>query len=255
MKMIIKSSLCPVQDNSLTPEEVNKGCKSEQRGVEDSVNNSALNRELSEVKNGDKKFTPSLEKAREMPTSGIFAKDFRGAGALLSDERVLPTDCPSQVNGHLRINNIVTALLPKFDCSYQIARTSYENVDMCDALASESAKQSLLKASTEKQNLQKEAITLFIQQFPDTGDALQYDAVVSPGKDSVYPLFSFVFSLSYSYQDVEYLLDFVGLKNSFINFANNIQNHDQVNDLYQALNTNSANSLAKEMIHYTNNDQ
>ena len=248
MITINKSLLCPVPDNSLTSVEVNNGIKSVNDAVDVLPNNSSFSHELTGVRNVNQTINAHFVADHFLQTKGLFAQEFLSVGPILCEHTVTNSVDTTQRSGLLRISQIVNDLLPKFDSSYQISRTVYENTDKANFLEEMSAQQVFSKASLQKENLQKEAMTLYVQHHPDLAGVLKNDAIESAVMEILPPFFTLIFNLSFSYDDVERLLDSTGIKNYFLEFAKDDRNQDQVSALFQILNVNSARSLENEML-------
>lgn len=148
-----------------------------------------------------------------------------------------------------RISEIIDQLLPKADAEYQLALTTMENVDIRDQKIFDNSKKAYFSAYKHKRELQDEAILRLMHNRQmnsgkGTIDTLQF---ISTDEDFL-PLISLIFRLSCSYDDLGLLLDKVAVREQFESFAQRLENVEIVNQLFQILNINLANSLKNEII-------
>lgn len=194
----------------------------------------------------------SLEQSRGIafsaPGKGIFSQSFQ-RGAILPKDNSAPTGRERlMVEGQKRLDKIIHILLPEAETSYQLARSVYENVNPENKAAVDQAKQTVINATTQKMHLQNEAIATFYQTSARLNDPHISHSAGHNASSDYSPLFSLIFALSSSFEDVETLLEHTTTRTAFSEFAANTHNERKVSELFQILGSNSRRSLENEIM-------
>lgn len=130
-----------------------------------------------------------------------------------------------------RLLEIVNDLLPSKDIQYQLAQT-----DKFNSTKLNSANEIYTNISIEKKALQNEAIALFLLQ----SEKMDFDTIN-------HSLYKMIFSLAYSYDELLELLNGMELKDSFMRFAADKNNSQDVVELFRDLRLKMTNSLEAEL--------
>lgn len=258
-----RSSLHPVQDSMHVSDNEKKTDGAVDSSACSSAVQTVLGSGLSGVKNVGTSFD-NINLNKELPSvsdNQLFRKEFLKVNVLSPDalaesrnhRKNASHTIPSTIS-HDRslavsqqcIDHIVEKILPDIDSSYQVALTTYENIKSLDPLVSGAAKEALVDIENEKKALQDEVLGLY-QQCENIKDSLGQGQHAS---GSQYLIFSLIFKISFSFNDVERLLDHVSLKDSFFEFAHADENQPAVIALYAMLNKNCTQSLESEMTHF-----
>ncbi len=235
----------PGQENTLTSDTVKNDSEFVDSCAGVLPRDSALNTTLVEVKNVCKKLDSVVVNDSSPLEKGIFIKQ---GTAVVSPAEIIATQAERPQVDEKRIHDIINILLPKADTSYQLARTTYENRDIKDSLATENIENICRTTLKQKQSLQSEAISLFTQRSTPATAVASGDNTEQQPIDNMHPLFTLIFYLSFSHEDVNFLLNSSGTTAHFLNFANEDCNREKVSNLYRALNENSSRSLDNEMV-------
>jgi len=253
MLTINKYFLCSTQKNAADADDADKignTVRAETGSTTDVVKNTPFNSELSEGKNVFKSFGKGNIHQPTPAVKGFFAKSFSGVRIASGKGNVIIVNDKACVDNQKRIDDIVNVLLPEADTLFQTARTIHDNADTNELnelnglVAFNKSTQYLLAMQAKKINLQNEAVTLFktINLISNDNNKALTD------KQNAYPLFSLIFSLSYSFEDVEQLLEKTMSKATFIEFASQRGNQQRVAELYQTLSKNSSKSIDNEIL-------
>lgn len=242
-----KNLLRAIHNNSLTSVDTQKD-----PGLVNDCHNTSQKRisfksELSEVKNVAKSLSNTVKMGTASSSKvGIF-HNLHHVNVLASGSSVIiGKDC-QRIEPKSRIEEIVNVSLPNIDTIFQVARTSYDNAYMSDKPGLVEVERIYSMADAQKRGLQDEAISLFYQEnivsSYNLNSRLDKQVILD-----VYPLFSLIFSLSYSFDDVEKLLDRTFSKESFLKYVDNDSNHQKICKLYEILWANSKRSLDNEIM-------
>lgn len=190
-----------------------------------------------------------------VPTKGMFSQSIQSGACLPNDNAVQTGAQRLFIEGQKRIDNIANVLLPKADTLHQLARSAYENVNPEDKVAVGQAKQNVIDSHTQKLNLQNEAILTFYQTNARLHNVNAAQNVGYVANSDYTPLFSLIFTLSSSFEDVETLLDHTMARAPFLEFAANTDNQHKVTELFQILWGNSRRSLDNEIMRILNDEE
>nr|WP_318383166.1 hypothetical protein [uncultured Enterobacter sp.] len=135
-----------------------------------------------------------------------------------------------------RLKEIVTQLLPENDLLFQTTYTSMINTADRNTPAFLAAEENYQSAYAEKVDLQNEAIRLFNLLNTEKTEV----------KDNV-SLYKLLFKMSYSFEEVEGLLNKANVNDHFIRYASDERNAQGVTELYTILSSNAAASVSGEL--------
>lgn len=247
MTTINKNLLRAIQNNSLTSVDTQKDPGLVNDCHDTPQKRTSFDSELSEVKNVAKSLSNMVSVGTTPSSKGGISQDLHHVNVLVSGSPLMIGEERQRVETQRRVNEIVNVILPNIDTTFQVARTLYDNAEMSDKPGLVEVERIYTIADAQKRDLQDEAISLFYQENTVSNYNLNSRLEKQMILDE-YPLFSLIFSLSYSFDDVERLLDKTFSKESFLQFVTNDSNHQKICELYGILGGNAKNSLDNEIM-------
>ncbi|KNC09794.1 hypothetical protein AC791_14320 [Klebsiella sp. RIT-PI-d] len=248
--MITKSKSSPrsIQDNALisTNNKINDVCEVGKGNAPEK--GTSLSAKLMEVKNIDVFLAQNKTGENSSSHFGAFSGDFTKGRESLLDNSVVQEKDHIHINFQQDINHITDSLLPQSDVSYQSALTLFQNIaSYHNASDAEKIKELLMATRAEKEQLQDHAISLFLRSESINSVTEDFTDKDQLTLDKQYSLFESIFKVSYSFDDVERLLDASSVKDQFLEFASQDENKNKLGDLFSGLIKNSVRSLQEEM--------
>lgn len=247
MTTINKNLLRAIQNNSLTSVDTQKEPGLVNDCHDTSQKRTSFDSELSEVKNVTKSLSNMVRVGTMSSSKGGISQDLHHVNVLVSGSPHMIGEERQRIETQRRVDGIVNVFLPNIDTTFQVARTLYDNAKMSDKPGLVDAERIYTIADVQKRDLQDEAISLFYQENRLSSYNLNSRLEKQVTLDG-YPLFSLIFSLSYSFDDVERLLDRTFAKESFLQFVTNDSNRQKICELYGILGGNTKNSLDNEIM-------